>query len=194
SALLEEIYEFPIAARDLGGRLLVRRLAGVPGDQGIPENSAADCEADEAWHRGRHAEPFADFAVVLAAAEHDATDMVASASPRREVIGEALQSPDLPLVQRAVALRIVAHQDLAEGRVEGLDMAGEILTILKVELLLAALLRRTGGGGALGGRVAQDRGAELLVDEDAGLGGGRAAGQRPPGAAINDLPGGGHFG
>src|SRR5258708_10020458 len=72
SALLEEVDELPIAARDPGGSLVARRLSGVPGDQWIPENGAANSKADEARHLGRHAEPFADLAIVLAAAEHDA--------------------------------------------------------------------------------------------------------------------------
>ena len=61
---------------------------------------------------------------------------------RRQVVGQALQSRGLALVQRPVALRVVAHQHLAEGRVEGLDVAREILAILEVELVLAALLGR----------------------------------------------------
>src|SRR5207253_4323716 len=76
----------------------------------------------------------------------------------------------------------------------GLDVTHEIFAVLKVELVLSALLCRTGGGNALGGRVAQDRGAELLVDQDAGLSGGRAAGQRRPEAVIDDLLGAGDFG
>ena len=37
--------------------------------------------------------------------------------------------------QCAVALRVIAYQHLAEGRVEGLDMAREILAIFEIELL-----------------------------------------------------------
>src|SRR6185369_4179422 len=95
--------------------------------------------------------------------EHEATAFVGG-----EKIGQAFQSGGLPLVQRAIALRIIAHQHLTEGRVEGLDMAREILAILEVELLLSALLRRAGGDDALGSGIAEDGGAELLVHQDAG--------------------------
>ena len=73
-------------------------------------------------------------------------------------------------------------------------MAREILAILEVELVLAALLGRTGGDDTLGRRIAQDRGAELLVDQDAGLVLGHAAGQRRAEAVIDDLLGAGDFG
>ena len=57
-------------------------------------------------------------------------------------------------------------------------MAREILAIFEVELVLPALLRRAGGDDTLGRRIAQDGGAELLVDQDAGLLLGHAAGER----------------
>src|SRR6185369_6015016 len=77
----------------------------------------------------------------------------------------------------------------AEGRVEGLDMAREILAILEVELLLSALLRRAGGDDALGSGIAEDGGAELLVHQDAGLLLGRASGERRQQAVVDDLLG-----
>jgi hypothetical protein len=121
--------------------------------------------------------------------EHEATAVLGS-----EKIGQAFQSGGLPLVQRAVALRVVAYQHLAEGRVEGLDMARETLAIFEIELVLSALLRRAGGDDTLGGRIAQDRGAELLVHQDAGLFLGHAAGERRLEAIVDDLLGAGDFG
>jgi len=58
----------------------------------------------------------------------------------------------------------------------------KILAIFEVELVLPALLRRAGGDDALGGRVAQDGGAELLVHQDAGLSAGAppATAERKP--------------
>jgi hypothetical protein len=73
-------------------------------------------------------------------------------------------------------------------------VAREILAVLEVELVLSAFLGRTGGDDALGLRIAQDRGAELLVDQDAGLVGGRAAAQRRAEAVLDDLLGAGDFG
>ncbi len=45
---LEQIYELAITPRDLGDSLLARRFFAPPGDQGIPEGSAANRKADEA--------------------------------------------------------------------------------------------------------------------------------------------------
>ena len=59
-----------------------------------------------------------------------------------QIVGQPLQPGGLRLVQRLVALGVVAHQHLAEGRVEGLDVLGEILAVLEVELVLPALLGR----------------------------------------------------
>src|SRR5579872_4322642 len=73
-------------------------------------------------------------------------------------------------------------------------MAREIPAIFEIELLLAALLRRAGGGEALGLRIAQQRGAELLIDQDARLLPGRARGARRLEAVIDDAPGGGDLG
>ena len=71
--------------------------------------------------------------------EHETASLCAC-----EVVGQPLQPRGLALVQRAVAFGVVAHQDLAEGRIEGLDVAGEILAVLEIELVLPALLGRAG--------------------------------------------------
>src|SRR6202040_737392 len=66
--------------------------------------------------------------------EHEPTEVLVG-----EIIGQTLQSSRLFFVQRAIALRIVAHQDLAEGRLENFNMAPEILAIFEIELLLSTL-------------------------------------------------------
>jgi hypothetical protein len=71
---------------------------------------------------------------------------------------------------------------------------GEVLAILEVERVLSALLRRAGGDDALGGRIAQDGGAELLVHQDAGLFLGRASSERRQEAIVDDLLGASDFG
>src|SRR5437870_5452161 len=79
----------------------------------------------------------------------------------------------------------------AEGRVEHLDVLGEVGAVLEVELVLAALLGRAGGDVAVLGGVVEDGGAELLVHQDAGLGLRHAAGDGRLEAVVDDLLGGG---
>src|SRR5207244_12119503 len=50
-----------------------------------------------------------------------------------------------------------------------LDVARVVVAVLEVELVLAALLRRGGGEKGTRPRVAEDRGAELFVDEETGV-------------------------
>jgi hypothetical protein len=121
--------------------------------------------------------------------EHEAAAVLGS-----EMIGQAFQPGGLPLVQRAVASRVIADQHLAEGRAEGLDMAREILAIFEVELVLSALLRRGRGDDTLGSCIAQNGGAELLVHQNAGLFLGHASGERRLEAIVDDLLGAGDFG
>src|SRR6266478_10088137 len=59
-----------------------------------------------------------------------------------QVFGEPPQTSGLPPVQRLIAFRVVANENLAEGRVEHFDVPGEIFAVLEVELRLAALLGR----------------------------------------------------
>src|SRR2546425_975059 len=82
-----------------------------------------------------------------------------------EVLGQVAQATRLATVHLRVALRVVAHEDLAEGGPERLDVARVVVAVLEVEFVLAALLRRRGGEKPPRPRVAEDRGAELLVDE-----------------------------
>src|SRR5437899_10655250 len=85
-----------------------------------------------------------------------------------QVLGQVAQPSRLAVVHRRVALRVVAHEDLAEGGRERLDVACIVVAVLEVELVLAGLLRRGGGEKAPRPGVAEDSGAELLVDEDTG--------------------------
>src|SRR5215471_3846027 len=62
-----------------------------------------------------------------------------------QVVREPLQAGCLAAIESLVALGVVAHQYLAEGRLEELDVLGEVLAVFKVELLLPALLCRAGG-------------------------------------------------
>ena len=71
-------------------------------------------------------------------------------------------------IEVLIASRVVAHQHLAEGRVELFDVAGEVRAVLEIELVLAALLRRASGDKSLLAGVAENGRAELLIDQDAG--------------------------
>jgi hypothetical protein len=53
--------------------------------------------------------------------------------------------------------------------VEGFDVLGEVLTVLEVELVLAALLGGAGDRVAVRGRVPGDGASKLLVQQDARL-------------------------
>jgi hypothetical protein len=48
-------------------------------------------------------------------------------------------------------------------------VTGEVVAVLEVELLLPTLLDGAGGGVTAARGVAQDGGAELLVDQDAAV-------------------------
>src|SRR5262245_27731284 len=86
-----------------------------------------------------------------------------------QIVGQLAQAGGLATVQRGITFRVVAHEDLAEGGMEQLDVAREVVAVFEIELRLTALLGGAGGGVSLRRRVAEDGGAELLVDQDAGL-------------------------
>src|SRR5262249_30146814 len=88
------------------------------------------------------------------------------AAVRVQVFGEPLETRCLSLVQGAIAFRVVAYQYFTESGLERLDVLGEVLPVLEVEFVLAALLGRAGGGVAVRRRVVKNGGTELLVDED----------------------------
>src|SRR6266446_2442490 len=108
-----------------------------------------------------------------------------------QVLGESLQARRLSPVQRWIALRVIAHQDLAKRRLKGLDMLSEVLAVLEVELVLPALLGGTRERIALGRRIAEDGSTELLVHEDARPVLGDAGGDGGPEAVVDHLLGDG---
>ena len=111
-----------------------------------------------------------------------------------QILRQPPQSFDLPRVHRRVAGRIVADQRLGEGRIERFEMPREIVVVFEVELVLAAFLGRRGRDEALGGRIAQDRRAELFVDQDASPIVRHAVGHGFEEAIVNDLLASGHVG
>jgi hypothetical protein len=52
---------------------------------------------------------------------------------------------------------------------DGLDVFGELFTVLEVELFLAALFNGTGRRVAVGRCVAKNGAAELFIHQDGGL-------------------------
>src|SRR5262249_46948688 len=93
----------------------------------------------------------------------------AAAAAGSEKIGKALQACRLPFIQCTIAAWVVTHQHFAEGRIERLNVTGEVRAIFTIELGLSAFLwwARSDDIPRLG--IAQDRRTELFVDEDAGL-------------------------
>ena len=85
-----------------------------------------------------------------------------------EPVREPLQPRELLLVHRGVAVGVVADEHLGEVGVELLDVGGEVVAVLEVELVLAGLLDRHRQLEAVLARLLGDVRAELLVDEHAG--------------------------
>jgi hypothetical protein len=75
----------------------------------------------------------------------------------------------LSFIQGSVPLGIVADQDFAECGIEGLDVFGELLTVLEVELVLATLFGGARGQVAVLRCIGQDGGTKLFVYKDARL-------------------------
>ena len=86
-----------------------------------------------------------------------------------EVVGQPFQPGRLALVQGVVALRIVAHEHFAKRRIDRLDVAGEVLSVLENELLFPAFFNGAGDRVTVLGTIPQDGGAELFVHEDGGV-------------------------
>src|SRR5215469_387153 len=89
------------------------------------------------------------------------------AVPFVQPVAEPGQPLRLARIERRVALRVVPHKDLAEGRVERLDVGAEVVAVLELELLQAGLLDRHCQRDALGLRAPGDTRAELLVHQHA---------------------------
>src|SRR5208283_2835121 len=73
-----------------------------------------------------------------------------------EVVGQSLQSVCLSPVECLVALRVVSYQYFAECRPKGFNVVTKVSAVLKIELILAALLDRTGDHKAVDFCLAQD--------------------------------------
>jgi hypothetical protein len=52
-------------------------------------------------------------------------------------LAQAGETLGLAPVELAVAFGVVAHEDLGEGRIKSLDVPGEVLAVLEVELVLS---------------------------------------------------------
>jgi hypothetical protein len=85
------------------------------------------------------------------------------------IVAQLLETRGLSAIHRVVILGIVAHQDLNEGRLELFDMRAILRAELELKLGLAALFHRHCGDKAVGGGIAQDTRAKLLIDKNAGL-------------------------
>ena len=79
--------------------------------------------------------------------------------------GQPREPARLAAVELRVAVGVVAHEHLGEVRVERLDVLGEVLAELEVELRLAGALDRHREREPVAARRAGDVGAELLVDQ-----------------------------
>src|SRR5947208_112613 len=121
---------------------------------------------------------------------HEQLEHESAATLVAQIPGQPLQAIRLPPVQGGIALRVVAHQHLAEGRADDFDVVGEVFAVLEVELLLPALLGGTHRDIAVRLGIAEDGRPELLVHEDARLVSGHA-GRHGGREAIIDHPFGG---
>jgi hypothetical protein len=75
-------------------RLFAREsLFAPPGNQRIPENCAAYGDADKPRHLRGDSEPLSHFALVLAVAENDTSDMIAAAAACRRYESFAVLAP-----------------------------------------------------------------------------------------------------
>ena len=104
---------------------------------GSQKVGAADREADEARHTGRHRQPFAHFLIVLAAAQHDAADLIAAAGARRRHDRLAILAPieafDLPEIRLDAGVLQLAdgldHQARPQLEIIGLLVALELVEL-----------------------------------------------------------------
>jgi hypothetical protein len=88
---------------------------------------------------------------------------------------EPRQTLGLATVDRAVAVGVVADEDLGEGGFERLDIRSEIVAVLEIEFGLAGLLDRHSQHVITVYRPLGDAGPILLVHEDAGCVAGNTA-------------------
>src|SRR5579864_732046 len=83
-----------------------------------------------------------------------------------QVIGQALEAVRLPPVEGLIALRVVSHQYFAKCRLERFDVGGKVFSVLEIELILSALLDRTGYSKLVRLGIVQYGSPELLVHQD----------------------------
>src|SRR5262249_2731408 len=83
-----------------------------------------------------------------------------------QVVRQMMQARCLPLIESLLTFRVVAHQNLAESRVESFDMRREVLAVLKVELFLPALFGWTRRRETVCRRITQNSGTKLFVNQD----------------------------
>src|SRR5580698_7992028 len=103
------------------------------------------------------------------------------------IIREFLEPRRLPAVHRLVVFRIVANQHLGESRRKGLDMISPSIAVFEDKLLLAALFGRRASDEALRTGITENRGAELLVDQDSRRLARRAFAQRQLESLVDHL-------
>src|SRR5215831_18310053 len=92
-----------------------------------------------------------------------------------QVLRQAFQTLQLTQIYAPVSLRVVAHQNLAEGRAEGFDVLSEFFAVLEIELVLPALFSGASGDETLRSGIPKNIGANLFVHENAGIAFGYAA-------------------
>src|ERR1700751_3967796 len=73
------------------------------------------------------------------------------------------------MVESLVAFRVVAHQNLAECRIESFDVRREVLAVLELELFLPAFFGRACRRETVCRGITQNGGAKLFVNENPGL-------------------------
>src|SRR5688572_18267598 len=99
----EHVGEFTVASRNLDDRGLTGRPARSPGDKRFPEIGPADGKADESRHARGYFEPFVNLAIVLAAAQDDATHLFSASASRGDhnffAIVTTVQTLDLPQIR-----------------------------------------------------------------------------------------------
>jgi hypothetical protein len=84
----------------------------------------------------------------------------------RSQVGEALQPLELTPVELRVARGIEAHERLHQVGVDPLDVLGEVVSVLELELRLTGPLARHSGDDRLVPGGLEHLGPELLVDEE----------------------------
>src|SRR6266496_2281141 len=111
--LVKNVHKLAIAAGDLSDRILASDFLRSHVNQRIPETGPPDGEADETLDCRRSRQPLAYLLIVLSAAEDDAADIVASATPGDSyylfAVFPAIKSLDLPDVR--LDLRVLEFHD-----------------------------------------------------------------------------------